>query len=222
MKKNSKAENQPEWLSTYGILTAERVLERFNVRLSREELTAQLHDSNSRYYHLLTLPMKNLFNGILMNQVYDYQVYAQRVLVDYVLSNPNASDVAEEKEAGTDAEAALERKQEEVIRLGEAFEEKQKAHVELIAESQAFLIEKAPNVEAALGGSRELKAFSSRAEEVMLAFQASRTEFRTLILEVTSLLSVVPYYHIDEETLAESQERLMFNPDLPEGMNPGG
>ena len=36
------------WISTYGLLTADRILSRFNIRLSTEELTQALNQKNSR------------------------------------------------------------------------------------------------------------------------------------------------------------------------------
>ena len=74
------------WFSTYGILTAERVLERFNIRLRYDELLTAVKNPMSVYYMLLRVPIKNVFNGIILQQAHDYQVYAQKLFVDYGLS----------------------------------------------------------------------------------------------------------------------------------------
>lgn len=212
MAKKTKASTEnPEWLSTYGILTAERILERFKVKLSRDELLKTLKDPNSHYYHLLTMPLKNIFNGILINQVHDYQVYAQKLFIDYKLSMTGAA--GDEDQTGTNAEEELHSKQTDLIKMGETFEEKKQEHRQLISDSQAWLIKEAPKQED-FARSSEMAIFGGRAEEMMITFQNLRTEFRTLIIEVTSLLNVVPDYYINEEKIAENQTTLDFNADL--------
>ncbi|MCH9756209.1 MAG: hypothetical protein K0U37_03315 [Gammaproteobacteria bacterium] len=213
-RKDKASKDKPEWLSTYGILTAERILERFNIQISHDELIETLKDPNSQYYHLLSMPLKNIFNGILINQVYDYQVYAQKLFIDYRLSLAEpVADEDGEVAASTNAEAELDLKQADLISLGEAFEERKQDHRQLISDSQAWLIQEASQQED-LGNSVEMAAFSERAEDLMFEFQSFRTEFRTLIIDVTELLNLVSDYYVDEEKMAENQEGLDFNPNL--------
>ncbi|MCH9717511.1 MAG: hypothetical protein K0U24_00205 [Gammaproteobacteria bacterium] len=214
-KKTKKSDTNPEWLSTYGILTAEGILDRFKIKLSHDELLETLKDSTSRHYHLLTLPLKNIFNGILVTQVHDYQVYAQKLLIDYNLSKTGTPNESEEEQTGTHSEEELLLKQGDLMGLGEAFDAKKQEQKQLIAESQAWLIHEAPKHND-LGDASELAVFGSRVEDLMFTFQNFRTEFRTLILDITSLLNVVPGYSINEEKLAESQESLDFDSNLEE------
>ncbi len=207
------AEN-PEWLSTYGILTAERILERFKIKLPKEKLLQTLSDPNSRYYHLLTMPLKNIFNGILINQVHDYQVYIQKIFIDYLLVKKDSGT-----ETGTHAEEELKLKQEELIRLGETFDERTQDHRQLISDSQAWLIHEAPTHEN-LALANELAIFGGRAEEMMLVFQNLRTEFRTIILDIITLLNLVPDYFVDEDKIAENQATLNFNTELGDNTSP--
>jgi hypothetical protein len=208
------AEN-PEWLSTYGILTAERILERFKIKLPQDKLLKTLNDPNSRYYHLLTMPLKNIFNGILINQVHDYQVYIQKLFIDYLLEKKQSA----EDQTGTHAEEELKLKQEELIHLGETFDKRTQAHRQLISDSQAWLINEAPTHEN-LALANELAIFGGRAEEMMLIFQNLRTEFRTIILDISTLLNLVPDYMVDEDKIAENQATLNFNADLGDDTNP--
>ncbi len=212
---NTTAETQvnPEWLSTYGILTAERILERFSIRLSHNELLRTLKDPESRYYHLLSMPLKNIFNGILISQVHDYQVYIQKTLIDYKLATTGGLENEDDNQRGTNAEEEICIKQDELIALGETFEEKKYAHRQLISDSQRWLIYEAPQ-QNSLGKSPELAEFNERAEELSFAFKDLRATFRTLILDVTALLQVMPDYYIDEEKMARNQEALGFNADL--------
>lgn len=213
-KKIKPSKDNPEWLSTYGILTAERILERFKIRISHDELMKTLKDPESRYYHLLSMPLKNIFNGILVNQVYDYQVYAQKLLIDYKLSMTESLE-EDEGNTGTNAEEELTIKQKDLMHLGEAFEEKKQDHRHLIADSQAWLIKEASKKES-LARSPEMAEFTECVEQLMLSFQNFLTEFRALILDITSLLNVVPDYHIDEEKMHENQSALDFDPTLSE------
>ncbi|MDF1677360.1 MAG: hypothetical protein P1U32_01535 [Legionellaceae bacterium] len=214
-KKTDATQASPEWLSTYGILTAERILERFSIRLSHEELISTLKDRESRYYHLLSMPLKNIFNGILINQVHDYQVYIQKTLIDYKLTTTGGLENEDETQQGTNAEEEIRIKQGELITLGETFEEKKYAHRQLISDSQRWLIYEAPK-ENSLSNSPDLAGFNERAEELLFAFKNLRAAFRTLILDVTALLQVMPDYHLDEEKMAQNQEALGFNADLDE------
>lgn len=209
-KTNEISEANAEWLSTYGVLTAERILERFNIRLSHDELIKTLKNQDSHYHHLLTMPLKNIFNGILVNQVHDYQVYAQKLLIDYKLSKtePVVSEESEQKK-GTHSEEALQTKQIELMQLGEMFTAKKQEHRQLISDSQAWLIQQAPKQEN-LAQATEMLTFSKHGDDLMLAFQQLRTEFRTLIIEITSLLAVAPNYYMDEEKLAKNHESLAF------------
>ncbi len=205
----------PEWLSTYSILTAERILERFSIKLSSDELINTLRDPESHYYHLLTMPLKNIFNGLLINQVHTYQVHVQKLLVRYKLSQTGAAD---DGQLGTHSEEELKVKQKDVIQLGETFEGRKNEHCQLISDSQAWLIREAPKKEN-VALSSEMAAFGARAEEMMLILKNLRTEFRTLILDVTALLNVLPDYTIDAEEMAESQAALDFDASLGDVSN---
>ena len=198
----------PEWLSTYGFLTAERILERFKIKLSKSELLKTLHDPNGRYHHLLTMPLKNIFNGILINQVYDYQVYAQKLFVDYFLYRKNIGKTTDQR--GTHAEEELAIKKDELIQLGTQIDEKIYQHRQLISDSQAWLIHEAPTHKQ-LALAEELAIFGERAEALMSTFTQLRTVLRTLILDIKTLLSLIPDYQIDEEKIAENQANLNFN-----------
>ena len=70
------------WFSTYGLLTSERILERFNIILPHDELINSVKDPFSIYFQLLRVPLKNVFNGIIYQQAHDYQIYAQKLFVD--------------------------------------------------------------------------------------------------------------------------------------------
>lgn len=211
----NNAEN-PIWLSTYSILTAERILERFQVNLSREKLLQTLKDPESPYHHLLAVPLKNIFNGIIMKQVYDYQVYAQKLFIDYKLATTAPAEDSEQPTQAPDKEINI--KYKELMHLNDIFEEKQHLHQQLIAKSQAWLIQQTREtmLEVNAETSVIIKGFCADAESLRLTFQNLREQFRELIIESTAILSVTSDYKFDPEQVAENKASLDFDPEITE------
>lgn len=208
--------NQPQaqWMSTYGILTVERLLEYYNIKLSQEDRKKALKDEKSQYHYLLAVPLKNIFNGIISAQIYDYQVYAQKLLIDYKLASKKApSDDESARVAATNNEYELQLKIEELAELGENFEDTRYAFLELISESQAWLIE-ASKAQDDFSVSSEVLDFNERAEDLIREFQSLRNGFKSLIKEVTELLRIAPDYFLDTEQLADYQESINFDADV--------
>src|SRR3990167_11385740 len=77
------------WLSTYALMTAERLLEHYKIKyihLSHYDLIRALHNPDSLFYRVLQIPFKEVFNGIILQHAKDYQAYVNKTLVDYLLS----------------------------------------------------------------------------------------------------------------------------------------
>lgn len=134
--------------ATYGTLTAERILARFGIHLEQATLSTAVNNPHSLYYELLRVPFKNTLNGIVYQQAYDYQVYAQKLFIDYLLSGKaNKEDSA----AGMNqSEEALEEARQQLMTMGEALNEQELVHYRLISESQARLISFATGLQRAL------------------------------------------------------------------------
>ena len=135
------------WLSTYGMLTANRILERFNIRLDNDELVQALKDPLSIYHQLLIVPLKNVFNGIILQQAQAYQLYAQKLLIDYLLSGESGVD---EAMPGANTRDDLEQERLKIMALDEQFSQLELAHQQLISESQAVLIQLSKNLQSKL------------------------------------------------------------------------
>ncbi|MDI9818896.1 MULTISPECIES: hypothetical protein [unclassified Legionella] len=134
-----KAENDLSiWLSTYGLVTAERILESYKIRLQQKELISAIKNPNTFYHHLLRVPLKNVLNGIILQQAHDYQVYAQKLFVDYLLSGETGK--GEDSPGGLTRED-LEKERQGLISMGDAFHQQTITHNNLIAESQKKLIQ---------------------------------------------------------------------------------
>lgn len=125
------------WFSTYGIITTARILGKYQINLEQSELVEAIKTPTSLYHHLVQVPLRNVMNGIILEQANDYHVYAQKLFIDYLLSGEGAK---EEEAQGSLTREALERERQQLISLGDEFHKTHGQHDYLIAESQSALI----------------------------------------------------------------------------------
>lgn len=130
------------WFSTYGVITAQRLLERYHIKLKDDDLIYALKTPNTFYNRLLRIPLKNVFNGIILQQVRDYQIYAQKLFVDYLLSG---EDSKVETAPGANTREIIESKRQELIALGNDFHQQELEQEKLIIKSQTTLNKYAEN-----------------------------------------------------------------------------
>ncbi|MFA5960820.1 MAG: hypothetical protein WC785_09915 [Tatlockia sp.] len=129
-----EAEKEVSFMTTtYGLVTSERILEKYHITLSRKALTAALENPNSFYHHLLRVPLKNVLNGIVLQQANEYEIYAQKLFIDYLMSGESGKP-AESVGEGIREELAEQRKI--LVNLSEGFQECEYEHNTLIADSQ--------------------------------------------------------------------------------------
>lgn len=145
-----------QWMSTYGLITAERILERYKIRLDHELLFAAMKNPLCFYYQILKIPLKNVFNGIILQQAYDYEIYAQKLYIDYLISGETTKS---EDAAGGFTREELEKERRMLVAMAENFRECEFEHKKLIASSQKALIEKATIWLNALASSAETISF---------------------------------------------------------------
>ena len=204
------------WFSTYGVLTAERILARFNIHLSSDDLRAAAHDPLSVYYQLLRVPLKNVFNGIILQQAQDYQIYAQKLFIDYLLSG---EDTKEPDQPGAVVREDLETQRQALIEKGEQFQTLENNHQILIAESQATLIALSMDLSTLVTATKDnpdaiinkLATYIERAETINIDLRSSRREFYDVILSVRGLLELLPDYRINLEKQEQNLESLAFD-----------
>ena len=212
MNEKTEQTDWSTWFSTYGILTSERILARFDIHLPHDELIRAVNDPNSVYFHLLHVPLKNVFNGIVFQQAHDYQVYAQKLLVDYLLSG---EDVKDNSAPGAETRDEVEKSRLRLTEAGEEFRKVEEAHQILIAESQGKLVELSRDLgllkrdPSLLADS--MSSYVERAEENNINLRHYRSEFYHLILRITELLYLMTDYHLDQEKVAKNREALEFN-----------
>ena len=133
-----KSENDlSHWFSTYGVITAERILGRYHINLAQIDLVAAVKSPFSFYHKVLQIPLRNVLNGIVLQQANDYHVYVQKLFIDYLLSGENSKD---ESSPGASTREALENERQQLLALGEEYHQKEGEHNHLISSSQNFLI----------------------------------------------------------------------------------
>ena len=205
--------------STYALLIAGPLLARFKIHLSHDALSAALSEESRVIPQLLHVPVLNIYNGIIFQQAYDYQVYLQKLLIDYRLSVENGKD-KESPGAGTRND--LDDYFDQTNKLVNELNTEQYNHYQLIAKSQAWLIEKTKSSKNPLDDLTALfesKDFAENlAEFVTTAEQLSRTftnysqQFYDLILTTSSSLRLLADYRLDEQQIESALEGIMFDP----------
>jgi len=159
------------WFSTYGLLTAGRILERFSIKLENDELLTAMKEPLNVYHQLLLVPLKNVFNGIILQQAHDYQVYAQKLFVDYLLSGESGKSG---DSPGATTREDLEQQRLHLIEVGESFNEQEVAHQHLIAKSQASAMQVARELQKALQNA------ATKVGQILRKYQISKDELLIL------------------------------------------
>ncbi|KTC69372.1 hypothetical protein Lbir_2111 [Legionella birminghamensis] len=125
-----------KWFSSYGLITAKRILENYKIKLVDEDLLYALKTPNNFYHTIMRMPLKNVFNGIIMQQARDYQLYAQKLFIDYLLSGETGKV---EEAPGGNTRDDLEAERQTLLKINEAFHIDELAQEQLISESQRKL-----------------------------------------------------------------------------------
>lgn len=210
------------WFSTYGLLTAERILERFNIKLEHQELANAIKDPLNLYYQLLRIPLKNVFNGIILAQAEDYRNYAQKIFVDYLISGVG---VENEDSPGASTREALEAERVELVRLGEMFEQQEYIQQQLIAESQATLINLCRSLPIASKSIHDSKRqeiedamipYVEQTEDMNIILRDFRRKFYDHIIRGTELLGLLSDYRPDMEKQLLNRALLDFDSAIGE------
>lgn len=124
------------WLSTYGLITVEKIFERYGIRLTGEDLLRAVKNPDCVFFRLIQVPLKNVFNGLILQQAKDYQIYAQKLFIDYLLSGESSQEDSQVRDD-------LEVTRKDLVAMGEVFHEEDLKNDKLIARSQVLLIKTA-------------------------------------------------------------------------------
>lgn len=204
--------------STYSILTADRILARWGLKLTQDELSRVVKNQKSVYFQLLLVPFNNIINGIILQQTYDYQVYAQKLFIDYLVSGSGNDN---EEAPGATVRADLEQSRQKLMELSELFEKDILTHKTLIGESQGHLNDMMRSLrplldteQTAMAIEKSIAPFRERSLDLAQGLRNYRVEFKTLILDVLRLIQLLPDYHINDEQEAINRSALQFDDQL--------
>lgn len=140
------ADDISSFLSSYGMMTAERILMRYSLSLAPKDIMIALKNDHSFYNQLLKVPFKHVLNGIIIQQAYDYYVFAQKLFIDYLLSGESGK---EGESPGGSTRDNLEEARHELMELGERYQDIVNEQDKTIANSQIYLIQYAGAFRAA-------------------------------------------------------------------------
>lgn len=139
MDNNSSSDDAEfkQWFSSYGLITSERILSRFSITLAPKMQLIALKNSHGFFNRLIQAPLKNVLNGIILQQGHDYHVYTQKLFIDYLLSGESGKS---DEEQGAATRASIENERQELVTLGESYKKKQIEQEVLISLTQSTLI----------------------------------------------------------------------------------
>lgn len=204
---------------TYRTLTADRLLEHFGIKLNPETLQAAIKNPQSIYFHILTVPFKHIINGIVLQQAEDYQIYAQKMFVDYLVSG--SGNETPEETPGEAIRLDLEANRKKLVEMNEQFEDETSAHKTLICETQAQLKElikkllpEQVNETEAAKLEQAMRPYRERAEELSAKLCNRRAAFKDLILDTNRLIQLLPDFHASDTLEEKNKEALQFDDNL--------
>lgn len=137
MDENLNSDDFKQWFSTYGLITSQRILGHYQIVLPAHALIPAIKNQQSFYHLLVQVPLKNVLNGIILQQANDYHVYAQKIFIDYLLSGESAKPPEAQ---GASTRERLEEERQALIELGDEFNKKQLEHEALISLTQNSFI----------------------------------------------------------------------------------
>ena len=134
-----------QWFSTYGLITAQRILGHYQINLPSKDLITAVKNTTSFYHQVIQVPLKIILNGIILQQASDYHVYGQKLFIDYLLSGESGKP-PESQGAGT--RESIEEERKALVSLGEEFNQIQIEHEAAISISQKGMIKLANELTA--------------------------------------------------------------------------
>lgn len=134
----TRIDDEQQWLTTYELVTADRILGRYKISVPTLFLLSAIKNPISFYHKLIQVPIKNVLNGIIMQQTHDYHVYVQKIFIDYLLSGESGKSPEEQ---GASTREELEQERVQLVASGELFNKLQLDHECFIGSTQATLIQ---------------------------------------------------------------------------------
>ena len=188
---------EQDWFSTYGLLTAKRILSHFNIYLNNEELITAIKNPANIYFQLLQIPLKNIFNGIILQQAHDYQVYLQKLFVDYFMAGEASKD---NESPGAQIRDDIRDVHETLINFNGKMQVLELEQKKFIATSQrqligwANLIKKKGTQDNDLQHELQQSGMLDQASTLNVQIRNLRQELHGLIIKAVELMNLLPDY----------------------------
>ncbi len=220
----SMEESLSHWFSTYGLITVERTLSLIGIQLDQKDMLAAVQDESSIYHALLQVPVKNILNGIILNQARDYREFAQKMFVEFLLSgsgNAPGPDGPEIQPGST--KDLLEQERLKLIEIGEQYDIEEFEHNKLVAESQRQLVAIAKELKQREIDQTnrdfvvsQMASYVERSQHMMKRLCDYRAHFYQSIIRTRDLIGTLPDYFPDEQKMREKRSALYFDAKIGE------
>lgn len=104
--------------TTFGLVTAERLLAKMGVGLSQDQISMQIQNSKAFYHALMYLPAKRTKVQGGIERCRDIQAYGQQKLIHYLFSGEASK---EETENGQEVREEIEASRQRMVEMGKTF-----------------------------------------------------------------------------------------------------
>lgn len=186
---------EKKFLSTYALITAQRIFEYYKIFLSADLIRiaikgtntvavtenspsniASQENPNNFYRELLQVSLRNISNGRIIDQVHDYQTYIQKLFIDYYASDPGER---QEGMPGWPVHLALQEDQKHLAFLGDKLLQQEIEHRNLIARTQKNVLSLTTNFNSLL---------KLEAENALSKIQSNEKIAETTMIEAINYL----------------------------------
>jgi hypothetical protein len=205
MENKQQTRSFEQWFPTYGVITADRLLQNYSITLPGQQLMDELKHPESFYRRIIVVPAKNVYNGLICEQGRDYQTYAQKKIIDYVLSG---TSVSADGSFSSNTQKSLEKIRKDLVALSEGFYELTRKHYSLIHESEHTLKKLARNWRDALLKSRtKIMQALKNARIIVLKDQKLKIKYYLSQQSIKQTLSQEKLYEFIESLLGKKLEQ---------------
>lgn len=208
-------------VSTYALITIERILWYFGFALKPDEIIKLLKNKDNVYYHFLRVPFSNILNDIIISQIEGYREFVQKIFIDYLLSG--SGNETEEQALDGSAKESLEEERKYVIEIGQTFDLVVFDNNSLLAESQKALIKLAKDKFKNLSKVTEednkiltdtVDSYECKSKELYQQLRVLRKNYQDVIVTIQSLIVTLPDYNPDQEKMMRHRESILFDTDI--------
>lgn len=201
--------------STYGVLTAQRILQNHHIELSQAELLQAVSQPDNRFYPVLHCSFDLIYAQLILDQAHTYLVVAQQTIVDILLNRQQKTGSLDEDSessesvSGEEAQVHLVALQKELQDLNQQESDEKFFLQELVAETQDTIGDLLKNnMETIENIQMALRSFIQRTEVTQKNILDFRAKIRDWMIRMNQVILVLPDYKQDPIKRAQQVEML--------------